>query len=273
MDPAQSQITASSWSRPLVRVAKDMTIDAGLVCLLIAAGLFGGRKWRLARIAGWTGFALLVMFVSPLTSNLLRAPLLQAGARLAASGNGCAGHPGPVVVLGGGATPAGLPTFETLERIHAATGWIASHRPPIVVMSGGPTTAGAQSLTEAGVMIEFARSLLGEKSRGIRFVAENRSLNTRDNAVFSREVIQRETASATNPQPIVLVTSRVHMPRAAATFEKAGFEVCAVIAPEITPAFGMITESGWLNFPTARKTSATLNEWLGILGYRLLGWA
>ncbi|NDE13470.1 YdcF family protein [bacterium] len=273
MDPAQPQISASSWSRPLVRVAKDMSIDAGLVCVLIAAGLYGARRWRLARVAGWLGLAVLVMFASPLTSNLLRAPLLRAGAELATTANDCSGHPGPVVVLGGGATAAGLPAFETMERVHAAAGWIATNHPALVVMSGGPTTsAAAEVVTEAGVMIAFARSILGNKAEGVRFIAENHSLNTHDNAIFSRDVLHQESLSPAAPLRVVLVTSQVHMPRAAATFEKAGFEVCAVIAPEVPPAAGFVSESGWLNFATARKTSTTLNEWFGIAGYWFGGW-
>ncbi|NDJ15570.1 MAG: hypothetical protein EBY17_31095, partial [Acidobacteriia bacterium] len=139
MDSTQTQISASTWSRPLVRVAKDMTIDAGLVCALFAAGMLiaqmpGGRRLpplirRLGGVAGWTGFALLIGFSSPLTSNLLRAPLLKMGGQLQDAGGGCPMHPGPVVVLGGGATPDGLPALESLERINAASLWIAKNHP------------------------------------------------------------------------------------------------------------------------------------------------
>ncbi|NBQ54121.1 MAG: hypothetical protein EBU49_11140, partial [Proteobacteria bacterium] len=206
-----TQISASSWSRPLVRVAKDMTIDAGLVCALLAAGIFAvkipaGRRRphplmrRLAGVAGWTGFALLIGFSSPLTSNLLRAPLLKMGGQLQDAGGGCPMHPGPVVVLGGGATPDGLPASR-----------------------------------------EILNASLPEGDRNL-------------------------------PIKIVLVTSQVHMARSAATFAKSNFQICAVIAPEPAPVFGLVTEAGWLNFSTARKTSATLNEWFGMLGYRVRGW-
>ncbi len=272
-----------------------MTIDAGLICALLALGLLSAKIGRLrlrrikfnggkaAKLAGWLGFAGLIFFVSPLTSNLLRAPLLREGARLQNNGGGCPGHPGPVVVLGGGATPDGLPGFESLERINAASIWISKNRsvtPLTVLLTGGPASVDRPtSVSEADVMARFLRMLMDEKKGGapgrvsgeggarLQYLTETRSLNTHDNAIYSREIL-----GFTPPTRIVLVTSQVHMARSAMTFTKAGFEVCAVVASEEEPILGFVTEAGWLNFPTARKTSATLNEWFGILGYWLRGW-
>jgi uncharacterized SAM-binding protein YcdF (DUF218 family) len=273
MEPTQqTQIAASGWSRPLVRVAKDMTFDAGLICALIAAGLWAGRKRQWARTLGWAGFALLVLFSSPLAVNAIRAPILGWSTDIAEKGAGCVSHPGPVVILGGGASSDGLPALETMERVAAAATWIQANPVPVAVLSGGPASLdrkaepGTAPVTEAAAMERFARFLTGPGADHTRFIQENRSLNTHDNAIFTRELLGPG-------KRIVLVTSQVHMPRAAATFEKAGFEVCAVIAPEAPPSWGIITEAGWLNFGTARKMVTTLNEWLGILGYRLLGWA
>src|SRR5690606_23198947 len=55
-----------------------------------------------------------------------------------------------------------------------------------------------------------------------RLVLENRSRDTYENAVFTRQLV--------NPQPgekWLLVTSAFHMPRAMALFRKAGFDVLA----------------------------------------------
>ena len=291
MDSTQTQISASSWSRPLIRIAKDMTIDSGLVCALLAAGILAGKipagrrlsnlMRRLGKIAGWAGLGLLIGFSSPLTSNLLRAPLLTMGEQLRDAGGGCPMHPGPVVVLGGGATPEGLPGIESLERIHAASLWIAQNHPasaenPLtVLLSGGPATLDRPDApSEAAVMTRFLKLLNGVDGKNIEYLTENRSLNTHDNAVFSREMLTARLPAGDRNLPIkiVLVTSQIHMARSAATFAKSNFEICAVIAPEPAPVFGLVTEAGWLNFPTARKTSATLNEWFGMLGYRVRGW-
>ncbi len=291
MNSSQTQITASTWSRPLVRVVKDLTMDAGLVCTLLAAGLLAGKipsHWRragllrrLARGAGWAGFIGLIVFASPLTSNLLRAPLSNMGARLQEAGGGCLGHPGPLVILGGGATPDGLPGIESLERINAASLWIAKNHPPTsvapltVLLTGGPANLDhPEGPSEATVMARFLKLLLGGSHKKIEYLIENRSLNTHDNADYSHEILNARQPVLDKVQPlkIVLVTSQVHMARSAATFTKSKFEICSVIAPETPPVFGLITEAGWLNFPTARKTSATLNEWFGILGYWMRGW-
>ena len=133
-------------------------------------------------------------------------------------------------------------------------------------------------------MARFLRMLMDEKKGGapgrvsgeggaiLQYLTETRSLNTHDNAIYSREILGfTPSAASGSPTRIVLVTSQVHMARSAMTFAKAGFEVCAVVASEEEPILGFVTEAGWLNFPTARKTSATLNEWFGILGYWLLG--
>jgi uncharacterized SAM-binding protein YcdF (DUF218 family) len=292
MDSTLIQISASSWSRPLIRVAKDMTLDAGLVCALIAAGILvrktpAGQGWaawlrRVAGLAGFAGLALLIGFSSPLTSNFLRAPLLNKGKQLEEAGEGCPMHPGPVVVLGGGATPEGLPGIESLERIHAASLWIAKNHPAsaanalTVLLSGGPASLDRPDApSEAAVMVRFLKLLNGNDRKKIEYLMENRSLNTHDNAVFSREILtaRQPSGEVHLPLKIVLVTSQVHMARAAATFAKSNFEICAMIAPEAAPVFGLVTEDGWLNFPTARKTSATLNEWFGMLGYWMRGWS
>jgi uncharacterized SAM-binding protein YcdF (DUF218 family) len=97
---------------------------------------------------------------------------------------------------------------------------------------------------------------------------EDRSINTHENATRSHEVLAPQGV-----RKILLVTSAMHMPRAAGAFRKAGFEVVAVPAdfhagwrdPEI--------RSRW--FPSAdnmRDSYAALHEWLGIAIYRMRGW-
>jgi uncharacterized SAM-binding protein YcdF (DUF218 family) len=65
----------------------------------------------------------------------------------------------------------------------------------------------------------------------------------------------------------------MHMPRAAGTFRKAGFEVIAVPA-DFRTGWG---ESNMLEklVPSANNliaSDAALHEWLGITIYRLRGW-
>jgi uncharacterized SAM-binding protein YcdF (DUF218 family) len=258
-------------------------MDAGLVVVLLAIGLSQGwfrprfRKW--AKACGWAGLILFVILASPLTSNAIRAPLLDAAANLVAQGNGCEGHPGPVVVLGGGATPDGIPGEASLERLIAAARWLKKNPPPesraiTVVVTGGPANLNVPgSLAESDAMAAMLEKLVPDRvtdgkgaRNGVQIVKESASLNTHDNALFTRKLLGDKGG------PVVLVTSQIHMPRSAAVFAKTGFEVCAVHAPEIRTPPGIVTESGWLNFGTARKSMTTLNEYAGMLAYRLKGW-
>jgi uncharacterized SAM-binding protein YcdF (DUF218 family) len=64
------------------------------------------------------------------------------------------------------------------------------------------------------------------------------------------------------------------MPRAAATFRKVGFDVVPAAADFHTgwSSFGLLAD--W--WPTARaldQSDLAIKEWLGLLVYRLRGWA
>jgi len=89
-----------------------------------------------------------------------------------------------------------------------------AHRYPdaLVLLSGGSSellNAGPQG--EAQVLGRLAREI-GVKPG--RLLVEDRSRNTRENAVESRHVLARHNIRG----PVLLVTSAVHMPRAVACF-------------------------------------------------------
>ncbi len=194
---------------------------------------------------------------------------------MAASVAGCAGHPGPMVILGGGASPDGVPGAETLDRLVAGSRWLKQNTANrdhkiTVVVTGGPANLNIPGAkTESDAMADMLTRLLAgapADTAGVEIVKESASLNTHDNAIFTRNLL-KDTR-----REIVLVTSQVHMPRAAAVFARAGFTPCPVIAPETRNPAGLLTEAGWLNFATARRTTTTLNEYVGFVAYRLKGW-
>ena len=98
---------------------------------------------------------------------------------------------------------------------------------------------------------------------------EEASINTRENALFSYRLL-----SARGIRKIVLVTSAMHMPRAAGAFRKAGFEVIPAPADFRTgwgapnPVFLWLPNAGSLE-----HSQTALHEWLGLWTYRLRGWA
>jgi uncharacterized SAM-binding protein YcdF (DUF218 family) len=177
-----------------------------------------------------------------------------------------------IVVLGG--------TIHMPSRVHHASGIIDpsdrllmalrlyhAGKAPVVILSGGnnPLFGKVPEQSEAEVM----RLLLVEW--GIPDAAiqvESGSINTHENALFSHRLLAGRGIGR-----IILVTSAIHMPRAAAAFRKAGFEVVAAPADfqtgwgESSAMFRWIPAAGALG-----GSSRAIREWLGLWVYRLRGW-
>lgn len=194
-----------------------------LSLLVLAALLWWCRRRRLG--AGVAVAALLwsALWSFPFASDTLRGllerryPVVEDVARLP-SGDA-------IVVLGGGGGYAWLerenvrPEQLRYSRLAAgARAWQAG-RAPVVILSGGGEgdNTEARRMADAIVRLGVPRSAL---------VLEERSRNTRDNARYSLPLAGRE-----HPR-LLLVTSTLHMPRAALLFEQAGARVMPVPVPE-----------------------------------------
>lgn len=178
-----------------------------------------------------------------------------------------------IVVLGGslrmpsGSHPASGITNSS-DRLLVALRLYRAGKAPLVVASGGdsPLLLKVRSLHEAEVM----KALLQEWGLpGSAILVEDQSVNTHENAVFTRRLVAPKGI-----QHIILVTSAAHMPRAAATFRKSGFDVEAVPADYMT---GWDQESSLFDWVPASSALAdsefAIHEWIGIWAYRLHGWA
>ena len=178
-----------------------------------------------------------------------------------------------IVVLGGGtsggpAAPGQAPGLaENSDRLLFAARLFRAGKAPLIVFSGG--TIPFLGSRPKGSEAESAAQLLKEWAvPNQAILLETRSRNTRENALFSRQILQGRGASH-----ILLVTSAFHMPRASAAFRKLGFQV--------TPApadFQTRDDEGplLLFLPDAQSladSERALKEWLGMLVYRLRGWA
>lgn len=128
-------------------------------------------------------------------------------------------------------------------------------------------SAGSGSLTRQDVKeADFVTPLLARLGVPTdRILLENRSRNTHENAVFSRQL-----AGADAAETWILVTSAFHMPRAVGTFRKAGWSVLPYptdfqFDPASSAGFGLNPMAG------LRQLSAASHEWIGLLAYRLSG--
>jgi uncharacterized SAM-binding protein YcdF (DUF218 family) len=99
-----------------------------------------------------------------------------------------------------------------------------------------------------------------------RLVLENRSRDTFENAVFSRDLVQPREG-----ETWLLVTSAFHMPRSVALFRKAGFAVVPWPVDYRTRGDempGLATDNP---LDSLSATSSALREWIGLFAYWLTG--
>jgi uncharacterized SAM-binding protein YcdF (DUF218 family) len=232
-----------------------------LVLLLLAGVLWLARSGRRRglRLVGIVALVLLTIAVMPF-GQWLAVPL---EARFPVPS--LPEHVDGIIVLGGGvdarASRAHGQTAlnDAGDRIVEAAVLARQHPEARLVLSGGEGTMLAYGEQEAA----FERALLIEL--GVppeRIVLEDRSRNTYENAVFSREVAKPGPGEAW-----LLVTSAAHMPRAVGCFRHAGWQIVPYPVdfrsnPSPSVDFALSEHLGLIDSVT--------KEWVGLVAYRLL---
>jgi len=237
-----------------------------ILVLLILAGAIAAiaRKTRLATMVQYMAAAMVVLFGILPGGTWLALPL---EARFPADPP----LPDPItgiVVLGGTErveqTAAwGQPSFSDPGPIIALVALSQRYPDAKVVFTGGSRSERNGHISEAAVVHDFLDAI------GVRIgdiVYEDRSRNTRENALFSRELVQ--------PKPSdhwILVTDAISMPRAVAVFEKAGWNVIpfpagyrSAGAPGASLSFDLL---GDLDL-----AGVAIHEWVGLFVYRIMGY-
>ncbi|NJR40007.1 MAG: YdcF family protein [Leptolyngbyaceae cyanobacterium CSU_1_4] len=186
-----------------------------------------------------------------------------------------------VVVLGGAVKPQTAPrpwidVNEAGDRpIYAAQLYLQG-KVPLIILSGGRIEwqGGGGTSSESADMAKLVEAM-GVPATVI--LQDPTSLNTRENAVNVKKIMQDRGI-----QKILLVTSALHMPRSMAIFKKLGIEAIAAPTdflvsnqdlkePQGTPqAFilSLFPDSGNLE-----RFTRALKEYVGLIIYRLRGWA
>ncbi len=163
-------------------------------------------------------------------------------------------EPAAILVLGAGVTDSGALATESLNRLETALGIRRNHPGAYILFSDG-------GLSEYNG-IERARRYL--RARGVpddRILLESKSLNTRENIVLSQPIL-----AAHHVKRLVLVTTRRHLPRAYFVCRRVGLHP-AVKGWYFPPSLAFCPTWGNL-----QRFSAVLNEYVGLVGYKLLGW-
>lgn len=178
-------------------------------------------------------------------------------------------HVDGIVVLGGymngevNAGRSGAELNSAADRIVEAMRLARLYPDTKVVISGGVGAFFEDAAAEA----ERTRALLSELGfSGPRFIYENNSRNTVENAVFSKEIAQPKPG-----ETWLLITSAYHMPRAIGCFQKAGFAVTPWSVDFKTT--GKESLSVYLEQPNdaLSRFSIAIREWVGLFAYWMTG--
>jgi uncharacterized SAM-binding protein YcdF (DUF218 family) len=119
-------------------------------------------------------------------------------------------------VLGCQLFPDGRPSERMRRRVALGVGLYREGTAPLLVMSGG----GAGPVAEAAVMRDLAREA-GVPEAALLVDAESR--NTFENAANTARLLH-----AAGKSRVILVSDRLHLPRAARVFRRAGLEIAGV---------------------------------------------
>lgn len=234
-----------------------------LLLVALAAALL---RWRRLELAG-LGLSALVLILSTWTTlgALLLHPLEDRFQRPDPAPGQVAG----IVVLGGGLegginlARGGYELNSGGDRLVEAA--VLAHRYPDarVVVSGGN---GSLVLAGEGDADSAPRLLVALGVAPERLVLENRSRNTYENAVFTREMVQPKPG-----ETWLLVTSAFHMPRAVGIFRKAGFAVVPWPTDYRTTGEEGVGLFGDNTLDALGGTALAVREWIGLAAYRLTG--
>lgn len=237
--------------------------------LMLLGGWLLGRQWR---STGWAlllagaalGWASGTSAAADAAAHwLLDAPPAITSAELAG--------PGPeravIVVLGGGRIaapeyPGGTLSPITIERLRYGV-WLSRATGLPLAFSGGLSPGATPGASEG----ELARRIAVEEFRRPLAWVESRSRDTRENALFTVELLRSRPAL----ERLVLVTHDLHMPRALRHFERARDAAGLQFAITPAPVGRSRRDDDWALsdfYPTAdglMRLRYALREWLGIM--------
>ena len=249
----------------LLRLIEPVALVAwGLVAVIFLSRRNNGNiKDRRGYRAAMVLLIAYLAVASPLGANFLVGFLehrsKETGACAAISSHA------PVVVLSGGVTVGSSPVpaltslkVETYRRVVEGVHLASSLPGATLILSGG----GWESPKEVDVMEALVVALGFPPARIIK---EDRSTSTFRNGVEVARILRQRKISE-----IRLVTSALHMPRAAAVFRGQGISVCQVpvdekwIQPRLVDA--LVPQTSALT-----KSTDAVHEMLGYLWYSLSG--
>ena len=170
----------------------------------------------------------------------------------------------PLVVLGGGIdlyvpdnSPYEILNSDTLIRTLRATEF-ADPNTQFYLLGGGNQ--------ERSLAVAMQQILISHGISQSNITTENQSKSTHENAKALTKLLPPSEAPIIN-----LLTSKLHVHRAAATFEKQGYTVCHIGVDTLysvpAPPVSLLPYLSGLN-----KSTLALHEWMALSVYRVKGY-
>ena len=246
----------------------------GLSCILLLVAL-----WLCFKRSRWTFVPILLAFVVLMTagnvrfSNSLVTSLERQYLPLKNTPKADA-----IVVLGGSTRNSEPPRImpdmsERGDRLLYGVKLYKDGAAPYILLTGGRIDWYGGASSEAEDMAAITE-IMGVPRDAL--LLEPRSLTTYENAVYTKEILDRRKIAK-----IILVTSAAHMPRSMAIFKKQGIDAIPAPTDFMVSDRNLIenrasTESRIISlFPNPEsldRTTQVFKEYIGTFIYRLRGW-
>ena len=204
-------------------------------------------------------FSSFLLFLSlPYPAFILEKPLLVWAHHLADSAAINKRDTSPVIfVLGGGfSKKTGIPTSYTMARISHGLDLYSEYPDAYFLFSD----AGLGKKTKTSWMMNYLEAS-GVKTNHI--LLENEAVSTQQNILYGKVLLMKRGLVA---RDLFLVTSASHLARATLTARHYGL---APIPDPVPESSNLTCYPSW---HSVVHLSAVLHEYMGILGYKLLGW-
>lgn len=179
-------------------------------------------------------------------------------------------HVDGIVVLGGSVLPVvaaargQVAVNDSAERLIALVELGRRYRDARLVFTGGSGSVTFPDQKEAPVARDVLDAVGFDSGR---VILEDRSRNTRENAVFSRDLVRPGPGEVW-----ILVTSAAHMPRSVGVFRAIGWPVLPYPVDYHSTGGPDQDEFAFDLHEAQAILGASLHEWVGLLVYRLRGW-